>query len=49
MGITDQQELQEVIVDREKEIQNGEFFNSTVLFKDSDVTQNARRQLRKRN
>ena len=47
MGITDSQKLQEVIIDRQTEIQNGEFFNSSTLFKDAGA-QSGRRSLRKR-
>jgi len=49
MGVTDPDKLNKVIIDRQTEIQNGEFFDSSKLFKDGDVTQNARRSLRKRN
>lgn len=45
----DPQKMQEVIIDREAEIQNKEYFNSTTLFKDGGLSQSARRSLRKRN
>jgi len=50
LGITDEDALKNIILDRETEIQNGEFFDKTELFttKSKGLTESGRRSLRQK-
>jgi len=50
LGITDEDALKNIILDRETEIQNGEFFDKTKLFttKSKGLTESGRRSLRQK-
>jgi len=47
LGVTDVEVLKNIILNRETEIENGEFFDKTDLFKDN-VLESARRSLRQK-